>query len=40
MMAKWFSASFQLTEARHRRREANLKVRQPTLPLEPQEGVA
>lgn len=29
-----------LAEARHRRRERNLKLRQPTLPLEPQEVVA
>ena len=29
-----------MAEARHRRREQNLKLRQPTLPLEPQEGVA
>lgn len=29
-----------LAEARHRRREKNLKLRQQTLPLEPQEGVA
>ncbi len=29
-----------LAEARHQRREANLKVRQLTLPLEPGEGVA
>jgi transposase InsO family protein len=29
-----------MAEARHRRREENLKLRQPTLPLESQEGVA
>ncbi|MGH9695979.1 MAG: IS3 family transposase [Bryobacteraceae bacterium] len=29
-----------MAEARHRRREKNLKLRQPTLPLESQEGVA
>jgi transposase InsO family protein len=29
-----------LAEARHRRREKNLQLRQPTLPLEPQEVVA
>lgn len=29
-----------MAEARHRRREKNLKLRQPTLPLEPEEGVA
>jgi transposase InsO family protein len=29
-----------MAEARHRRREKNLKLRQPTLPLEPLEGVA
>ena len=29
-----------MAEARHRRREQNLKLRQPTLPLEPLEGVA
>lgn len=29
-----------MAEARHRRREKNLKLRQPTLPLEPQEVVA
>jgi len=29
-----------MAEARHRRREKNLKLRQPTLPLEPQESVA
>ena len=29
-----------MAEARHRRRETNLKLRQPTLPLEPEEGVA
>jgi hypothetical protein len=29
-----------LAEARHRRREKNLKLRQPTLPLECTEGVA
>jgi putative transposase len=29
-----------LAAARHRRREQNLKLRQPTLPLEPREGVA
>lgn len=29
-----------MAEARHRRREKNLKLRQPTLPLEPREGVA
>ena len=29
-----------MTEARHRRREKNLKLRQPTLPLESLEGVA
>lgn len=29
-----------LSEARHRRREKNLQLRQPTLPLEPQEVVA
>ena len=29
-----------MAEARHRRRENNLKLRQPTLPLEPLEGIA
>ena len=29
-----------MAQARHRRREKNLKLRQPTLPLESQEGVA
>ena len=29
-----------MAAARHRRREQNLKLRQPTLPLEPLEGVA
>jgi putative transposase len=29
-----------MAEARHRRREKNLKLRQPTLPLESQEGIA
>jgi hypothetical protein len=29
-----------MAEARHRRREKNLKLRQPTLPLESQESVA
>ena len=29
-----------MAEARHRRREKNLKLRQPTLPLESREGVA
>lgn len=29
-----------MAEARHLRREKNLKLRQPTLPLEPEEGVA
>jgi transposase-like protein len=29
-----------MAEARHRRREKNLKLRQPTLPLESQEDVA
>jgi len=29
-----------MTEARHRRREKNLKLRQPTLPLEPTESIA
>lgn len=29
-----------MAEARHRRREKNLKLRQPTLPLESLEGVA
>ena len=29
-----------MAEAKHRRRETNLKLRQPTLPLESQEGVA
>jgi putative transposase len=29
-----------MAQARHRRREKNLKLRQPTLPLEPLEGVA
>ena len=29
-----------MAEARHKRREANLKLRQPTLPLEPEAGVA
>lgn len=29
-----------MAEARHRRREQNLKLRQPTLPLESLEGVA
>ena len=31
---------YKLAEARHRRREKNLKLRQPTLPLESPEGVA
>ncbi len=29
-----------MAEARHRRRETNLKLRQPTLPLEPRESIA
>ena len=29
-----------IAEARHRRRETNLKLRQPTLPLEPMESIA
>jgi hypothetical protein len=29
-----------LAEARHRRREKNLKLRQPTLPLESAESIA
>lgn len=33
-------AERQLAAARHRRREANLKLRQPTLPLETSEVVA
>ena len=29
-----------IAEARHRRRETNLKLRHPTLPLEPMESIA
>jgi hypothetical protein len=29
-----------MAEARRRRREANLKLKQPTLPLEPTESIA